>query len=120
MSVELDPKDWGWKQEKGQYIPVATDQAIGPEEVLNVIRCQCKTPCSSGQCSCRKHGLQCVAACKYCYGETCENATQVEPIDIADIEDENEFEHEDEGSPVDFILDDLDIECMEEEVIETV
>ena len=45
-----------------------TDKAPAPDELLNIIRCKCKVtskkPCGGHtQCSCRKNGLKCMAAC---------------------------------------------------------
>jgi len=64
----------------GMYVPVPTDMQPVPEDMLSVIACKCKTstknPCSSQICSCRKHGMQYVAACKRCCGKECENVSQ--------------------------------------------
>jgi hypothetical protein len=77
MEVQLDPEDWGWKNEGSLLVPIASDQKSAPDDILNVISCKCKmgkkAPCSSPSCSCRKHGLKCVAACKHCCGKVCSN-----------------------------------------------
>jgi len=58
-------------------VPFPTDLDAAPQDMLNVIRCKCKTsttrPCSTLRCSCVKHRLPCVAACKNCNGKECEN-----------------------------------------------
>ena len=68
----FDPLEWGWSAEDGLQ-PVKTDKPVAPSELLNFIRCKCKSGCTSKLCSCRKHGLVCVAACKNCRGD-CKNA----------------------------------------------
>ena len=78
MACAIMPEDWGWQLKEGRYIPVATDIAAAPDDMLTIIRCKCKMetkhPCSSQLCTCFKHGLTCVAACKNCNGCDCENA----------------------------------------------
>ena len=74
----MDPKLWGWKLENPQYLmPIKNDREVAPENLLKVIRCNCKatskSPCSTKVCSCRKHGISCMQSCGGCHGETCEN-----------------------------------------------
>lgn len=64
-----DPATWGWKLEDGVYSPILTTSDIAPENILQFIRCKCKAGCHSNLCSCRKHGLKCVFACKNCRGD---------------------------------------------------
>ena len=56
------------------------DQEAAPDSILNLDRCKCKTDCPSN-CSCRKHGLNCVAACTNYHGDDCFNASAVESND---------------------------------------
>jgi hypothetical protein len=80
--TSLHVEDWGWQLEDSALIPVATDIAAAPDDLLKVVRCKCRSesrnPCSSTLCSCRKHGLQCVVACKNCCGVSCDNASTVD------------------------------------------
>ena len=39
MDCNLKPEDWGWKVSYGRYIPVATDIAVAPDDVLKIVRC---------------------------------------------------------------------------------
>ena len=59
-----------------------TDQEPVPDELLNVIRCNCqatsKKLCSGKQCSCRSNGLRCIAPCGGCRGTECQNCVAVE------------------------------------------
>jgi len=77
MSTEASPTDWGWKLHDQHLIPVATDAPVAPDNILNVVRCKChissRKPCNTMLCLCRKHGLECVTACKNCHGVDCEN-----------------------------------------------
>ena len=86
----LLPANWGWKQDSDHFVPITTDLPVAPDEILNVVRCGCKTACSSALCSCRKNGLKCMSACK-CRGIECENADNallLSEVDCCDF-DEN-------------------------------
>ena len=70
----LNPMDWGWDVVQSVMLPIFTDIAAAPEDLLNVIRCNCKTDCQTARSSCRKHGLVCTVGCGECRGESCVNA----------------------------------------------
>ena len=76
-STSAVPTDCGWKLHDGHFAPIATDTPVAPDNILNVVRCKChissRSPCSTMLCSCRKHGLECVTACKNCRSTDCEN-----------------------------------------------
>jgi hypothetical protein len=72
--------DWGWKVINSKLIPTQLEGPVAPENLLSVVRCQCRKDCSSASCSCRKHGLQCVSACGRCHGMDCSNVN----LDITD------------------------------------
>ena len=67
-----DPTNFGWKDEDGAYIPITSKQICAPDDLLKFIRCKCKAGCISNLCSCKKHGLVCVPACKHCHSD-CKN-----------------------------------------------
>ena len=77
----LSPTEWGWKemitsQNKKYLTPVRTSKAVAPENLLKVIRCSCKAKkkqCGTNVCTCRKHGIKCIAACGRYHGESCDN-----------------------------------------------
>ena len=73
----LNPLDWGWILEKGHLVPKMTDKAPGPDSLLKIVRCACNTSNCVTNCSCKKHGLPCVSACKHCLGVNCENVATV-------------------------------------------
>ena len=66
---QTDPGLWGWQLDDGAYSPIVTTSDCAPENILQFIRCKCKSGCHSNLCSCRKHGLKCVFACKNCRGD---------------------------------------------------
>ena len=69
----LDPCDYGWSVIEGAYTPTQSTVPCGPEDLLKLVRCKCRAGCLSGNCSCKKHGLKCAAACQNCRGD-CENS----------------------------------------------
>ena len=79
LNCDINPQEWGWKLIDDHFVPIATDLTAAPDDLLKIIRCKCKTetkhPCSTQSCTCLKHGLPCVAACKHCQGCECENAS---------------------------------------------
>ena len=104
----LNPEEWGWKLADGAYVPIPTDLQPAPEQLLSVIACKCKIttkkPCGSQLCSCRQHGMLCVAACKHCCGEDCTNAAQ--ETDAAACDSYVTDECEDDTECVDVMDDD--------------
>jgi hypothetical protein len=128
---DLNPEDWGWKLVDGKLLPVATDLEAAPSALLNVVRCKCKAesrkPCSSSLCSCRKNGLHCVAACKNCNGESCDNASPTdssvkegedgrESDADADETDEETIDDFEENAPEECFVYDMPYEIYEEVV----
>jgi len=61
-NLKLMPEEWGWQLRHGKLFPTQTDIPPAPEDLLNVIRCNCKKGCSSAWCNCRKHGPRCTYA----------------------------------------------------------
>jgi len=72
--VALQPQDWGWSLEDGKLLPIRTDLPAAHESLLEVIRCNCRSDCSTQRCTCKKHGLDCSAACGVCRGQSCTNS----------------------------------------------
>ena len=72
---ERNPEKWGWYSKDNVLLPIMTDMDVAPENLLKVIRCNCKATsknqCGTNLCSCRKHGLKCVSTCGEC--QSCEN-----------------------------------------------
>lgn len=74
----LDPLNFGWKITNGKLVPIKTSFAPAPEELMTVLRCNCKQQCDTRRCTCRKNGLQCSIACGECRGVNCSNSTVTE------------------------------------------
>ena len=81
-SGDMDPREWGWKEEGAKYIPLLTDNPAAPEFLFNIIHCTCKTGCASKRCRSVKHGLPCTETCGQCQLEgscvNCEKTLQPE------------------------------------------
>jgi len=86
----LDPLQHGWEMNGSELRPVFTPpgQLAAPDEVLNLIRCGCKTGCKTALCSCVKFTLTCSEFCK-CMGQaTCQNPIKAATPDSDDCCDE--------------------------------
>lgn len=78
MDCTKNPLDWGWRLSEGAMVPRETDQRPAPDELLDVVVCNCKKDCTSKLCSCRKHGLECTTACGICKGVSCTNSLRAD------------------------------------------
>jgi len=107
---DLDPLQWGWHLENGQLCPTMTDINAAPESLANIIRCKCRTTCTTMMCSCRKQGHTCFSACEHCHGKTCSN---VSTVPAAGDEDSK-------WSEADDIFYDSDVDWLLEETVATV
>jgi len=68
----LDPLKHGYHKDTcGQLKPTTTDVLPAPMAVIEMVRCQCKTDCSSQRCSCRGKNLTCTDLCMC--STSCEN-----------------------------------------------
>ena len=79
--TDLPPQEWGWEMKGGNLSPTRTNLPAAHASLLEIIRCNCKTDCSTQRCSCRKNGLDCSAACGACKGVSCVNSPQPELTD---------------------------------------
>lgn len=86
----LNPLEWGWEETDNMLLPVCCDEPAAPDELLNIIKCSCKTDCQTARCSCRQHGLVCGAGCSECRGETCTNSIQMVCYDDSDSSDDSD------------------------------
>lgn len=81
---KLAPTSWGWKDEANQLYPILTNLNFAPDEITELISCNCKNECGKN-CKCVKSGLLCSNMCGHCTGITCNNVN----IDISLELDEN-------------------------------
>jgi len=56
---------------QGQLKPTTTDVLPAPKAIIEMVRCQCKTDCSSQRCSCCAKNLTCTHLCMC--STSCEN-----------------------------------------------
>lgn len=63
-----EPIDHGWELCDGSLEPVWTKEPTAPEEMLQLVRCQCKKTQCLSRCACMKLKLPCTSACN-CMGE---------------------------------------------------
>lgn len=68
MGNLLPPEEWGWRIQDSCLIPVTTDQDPAPQSLFELVRCKCKSGCSTMRCNCRRQGLDCSLACTECRG----------------------------------------------------
>ena len=91
--TDVNPKDWGWRIVDGKMMPVRCSLSPAPDNLLKIIKCtikiikcNCKTGCNSGRCTCRKNGLFCLSACAAWYTSHCENVENYYEIGGSDDE----------------------------------
>ena len=72
----MNPENWGWCKQGRQLLPILTDKEPAPRNLLEMVRCNCKAGCSTRQCTCRKHELECSTGCGQCRG-VCSNMNSV-------------------------------------------
>ena len=67
-----DPlKNGFYKDSVGQFKPTTADALPGPNVIIDVVRCQCKTNCVSQRCSYKAKQLPCTELCLY--SDSCDN-----------------------------------------------
>ena len=60
----FEPLKFGYyKDTGGQMLPVTTQGLPAPQAIIELVRCQCKTNCSTQRCSCRRNDLPCTELC---------------------------------------------------------
>ena len=63
----FEPLNFGYyKNTDGQILPVTTKVLPAPQAIIELVRCKCKTDCSTLRCSCRKNNLPCTELCSGC------------------------------------------------------
>ena len=63
----------GWKLEKNCLVPIMSEMNAAPDNLLEMIHCNCSAACKTLHCSCKRYGLPCHAVCGLCQLETCDN-----------------------------------------------
>ncbi len=76
-AADMSPEQWGWYKEGDKLMSMLTDKPAAPATLLEVVRCNCRSSCSTRQCTCRKNGLDCFTGCGHCRG-SCENISHID------------------------------------------
>ena len=71
---DVNVEERGWRMIDGQVFHIMTDLPPALKSLLHVVRCNCKSGCSTMRCSCRKHNLECLPVCSQCRGSSCTNS----------------------------------------------
>ena len=90
MANEMNPTEWGWKQENDQLIPIMTENNAEPEELLKIIHCNCSRGCKSSRCGCRRYGLPCTATCGPSQTENCDNPNNNQEVESEEDDDDTQ------------------------------
>ena len=80
MNTDCEPMNLGWEMNNGSFSPIMTDAGTGSQDVLEMIRCNCKESCDK-RCSCQKACLKCSSSCGECLGVFCDNVVDEQNID---------------------------------------
>ena len=81
-NAELCPLALGWVRVNDRLVPIRTDLAAAPDDLLKMIRCRCKSSCDTKRCTCRRNGLECSLGCGECRGITCSNTSNIAEDDL--------------------------------------
>ena len=58
----------GIEVEKGHSCSFKNSSPPAQEDVLKIIRCNCKQNCECERCNCKRHGITCYICCGECRG----------------------------------------------------
>lgn len=84
LGNDLDIENWGWKYSNTMFIPITMNQLPAPDNLLQMLFCNCKKGCRAA-CGCRKSGLFCSVACLQCSENSCFNTPPI--IQINEVEE---------------------------------
>jgi len=84
LGNDLPPQMYGWKIENNCLVPVHSELAAAPDDILKMIFCRCTKDCVSAKCGCKKASLKCSQACQNCQGNCLNGVPQVDSEDEED------------------------------------
>ena len=89
-SDEMALSERGWKVEGNKLVPVMTDKSHleHPDELIQMIHCNCLEGCNTLRYTCKRHELECTIACGHCQDGNCDNMKNAPVIDDEDEEEE--------------------------------
>ncbi|KAG8185481.1 hypothetical protein JTE90_019739 [Oedothorax gibbosus] len=76
-----------WKIENNCLVPVHSELAAAPDDILKIIFCRCMKHCASSKCSCKKVSIKCSSAFQNCQGTCLNGVSQVDSEDKEEQED---------------------------------
>lgn len=97
---DIDPQLYGWENTINGLMPIKCQKEAFPQEILEIVACNCKAGCKSKKCPCRRINLNCTNLCASCTGINCYNREQ-QPVSLVDEiveEDELEFNTDSESA----------------------
>ena len=77
-AVNMEPTEWGWKEEYNNLIPIMTEKSPAPDTLLRMVHCCSTIECDTLWCSCRKYGMGCTNVCVCCQGNCSNQSTMAE------------------------------------------
>ena len=81
-----DPLNYGGEKCDGDLFPICTKDLIAPEDIIELVACNCKGKCIKDWCKCRKNKEACTEFCGC--GDECMNSDMDIPENI-DAQDED-------------------------------
>ena len=89
QDAQLDPLENGYfKDLDDQLKPTTTDVLPAPKAIVAMVRCHCKSDCSSARCSCRTKNLACTDLCQC--GSHCQNDEDSQDITYESDDDDDD------------------------------
>ena len=82
----------GWEVSDGVIMPVCTRDVIAPEDLVELVSCNCKGNCATKRCKCHKSDEACTDFCG-CSDE-CVNSDMALPENVLDENDEEDSEND--------------------------
>ena len=73
--TDLELSELGWMLKNDFTLPVPMTKALGPSNILKVIRCSCQGDCT-GRCTCHYLGIKCTSICSTCRRVSCSNCDE--------------------------------------------
>ena len=67
------PTQYGWEIQNGELIPKLLEQKQNIDKWTTLVTCNCRGPCTTKICSCRKATLPCTVACHPSNADNCMN-----------------------------------------------
>ncbi len=88
----FEPLQFGYyKDTDDQLLPVTTLVLPAPQAIIEMVRCQCKTNCSTLRCSCQRSNLPCTELCLCDVDGECTNDEDSNIMNDDSENDDNDY-----------------------------